>query len=120
MNPVLRGILVAVTVAIPVAAQQPVPPPKTPAPVVPIVKQPSPVQPPPQAAVPTAEEQARAAFKKGVEAFQQKQFDTAVTALAQVPELGGYLSLYKHWFLGQAYLELGKNKEAEPEFAKVV
>lgn len=68
---------------------------------------------------PMTEALAREAFKKGVDAFQHKQFDTAAAALVQVPELGGYLSLYKHWFLGQAYLELGKYKEAEPEFAKV-
>lgn len=69
---------------------------------------------------PAAEDLAREAFKKGVENFQQKQFDAAVTQLAQVPELGGYLSLYKHWYLAQAYLETGKYKEAELEFSKVV
>lgn len=63
---------------------------------------------------------ARESFKKGVEAFQKKQFDEAEKLLVLVPELGGYLSLYKHWFLGQTYLELGKFKESEPEFAKVI
>lgn len=74
----------------------------------------------PEAPTPSKAELNREAFKRGVKAFQQKQFDVAVDALVQVPELGGYLSLYKHWFLGQAYLELGKYKEAEPEFSKVI
>lgn len=68
---------------------------------------------------PSADEVGREAFKKGVSLFQQKQFDQATAALVDVPELGGFLSLYKHWYLGQALLELGKYKEAEPEFAKV-
>jgi soluble lytic murein transglycosylase len=73
------------------------------------------------AAAPLAPEvRAKDAFKTGVDAFQQKQFDAAVQALTQVPELGDYLSLYKHWYLGQAYLELAKYKEAEPEFAKIL
>ncbi len=60
-------------------------------------------------------------FQRGVKSFQQKQFDAAVAALIEIPELGaGYLSLYKHWFLGHAYMEIGKYKEAEPEFAKVM
>jgi soluble lytic murein transglycosylase len=71
-------------------------------------------------AKPIADPSSKDAFKKGVMAFQQKQFDTAVDALTKVPELGGYLSLYKHWFLGQSLLELGKYKEAESEFAKLV
>lgn len=62
-----------------------------------------------------------AAFSKGVLSFQQKQFDAAAAAFVEIPELGaGYLSLYKHWFLGHAYLEMGKYAEAEPEFAKVL
>ena len=63
---------------------------------------------------------ARKAFKKGVTLFQQKQYDQAAPALTDVPELGGYLSLYKHWFLGQTLIELGKYKEAEPEVAKII
>lgn len=77
----------------------------------------------PKAPPPSAEEQtalAREAFKKGVESFQAKQFDMAEKFLTQVPELGGYLSLYKHWYLGQTYLELGKSAESEPEFSKVL
>lgn len=73
-----------------------------------------------QPTTPSSEDVARDAFKKGVTLFQQKQFDEAAKALAQVPELGGYLSLYKHWYLGQALVELGKYKPAEPEFAKVI
>lgn len=69
---------------------------------------------------PADAEAARSAFKTGVEAFQAKQFEQAEEHLSQVPELGGYLSLYKHWYLGQALLELGKHKEAEPEFLKVM
>src|SRR3982751_168338 len=69
---------------------------------------------------PPAEDAARDAFKKGVGQFQQKQFDGAAEALKQVPELGGYLSLYKHWYLGQSLVELGKYQEAEPEFAKII
>ena len=65
------------------------------------------------------EVQAREAFKVGVDAYQQKQFDAAVTSLLKVPEFGDYLSLYKHWFLGLSYMELAKYKEAEVEFAKV-
>ncbi len=72
------------------------------------------------AQLPLPEEAARDSFKKGVEAFQKKNFAEAETQLTQVPELGGYLSLYKHWYLGQTYLELGKFKEAEPEFLKVI
>ncbi len=68
----------------------------------------------------TSEDSARAAFKAGVEAFQAKQFEQAEKHLSQVPELGDYLSLYKHWYLGQALLEIGKYKEAEPEFLKVM
>ena len=66
------------------------------------------------------DEAAREAFKKGVGFFQQKQYDQAVVKLAELPELGSYVALYKHWFLGQAYLELGKYAEAEPEVAKVI
>jgi soluble lytic murein transglycosylase len=67
-----------------------------------------------------AEEDPYKPFQKGVKAYQQKQFDAAVTSLIEVPELGaGYLSVYKHWFLGHSYMELGKYKDAEPEFAKV-
>lgn len=68
----------------------------------------------------TADTDSKAAFKKGVAAFQKKQFDQTVEALTKVPELGGYLSLYKHWFLGQAYLELARYKEAEIEFSKLL
>lgn len=71
-------------------------------------------------ALQTSEAQAREAFKKGVSQFQDKQFDQARTTLTNVPELGGYLSLYKHWYLGQSLMELGKFKEAEPEFAKII
>lgn len=70
--------------------------------------------------LPSNEDAARAAFKTGVEAFQAKQFEQAEKYLSQVPELGGYLSLYKHWYLGQALLEIGKHKEAEPELLKVM
>ncbi len=70
--------------------------------------------------LPSQEDTARSAFKNGVEAFQAKQFEQAERFLTQVPELGGYLSLYKHWYLGQALLELGKHREAEPEFLKVM
>jgi soluble lytic murein transglycosylase len=69
---------------------------------------------------PTADPTSRDVFKKGVMAFQQKQYDKAVEALIKVPELGGYLSLYKHWFLGQSYLELGKYQPAEVEFSKLL
>lgn len=69
---------------------------------------------------PTADNDSKAAFKKGVASFQQKQFDVAAAELEKVPELGGYLSLYKHWFLGQAYLELARYKEAETEFSKLI
>ena len=72
---------------------------------------------PPQ---PVADAPSKDAFKKGVAAFQQKQFDVAVKWLTEVPELGGYLSLYKHWFLGQAYLELARYKESEIEFSKLL
>lgn len=72
-----------------------------------------------QAETPPSEEAAKAAFKKGVEAFQKKDFDAATKFLMEVPELGGYLSLYKHWYLGQALLQMGKAKESENEFAKV-
>lgn len=72
------------------------------------------------AQVPLPEEAARESFKKGVAAFHQKEFTKAEKELTEIPELGGYLSLYKHWFLGQTYLELGKYKEAEPEFLKVI
>lgn len=116
----LGTIFILSGMALSAAAQQPIPPAKVPPPVVPIVKPPSPVQPPPQPKVDSAEEISRAAFKKGIDAFQQKQFDVAVAALTQVPELGGYLSLYKHWFLGQADLEISKYKEAEAEFAKIM
>lgn len=71
-------------------------------------------------APPVADPTSRDVFKKGVMAFQQKQYDSAVEALTQVPELGGYLSLYKHWFLGQAYLEIGKYQPAESEFSKLL
>lgn len=71
-------------------------------------------------APPSTEDAAREAFKKGVGLFQKKDFNGAAEALTQVPELGGYLSLYKHWYLGQSLLELNKIKEAEPEFAKVM
>ncbi len=70
--------------------------------------------------VPSTDDAGRTAFKTGVEAFQAKQFEQAEKYLSQVPELGGYLSLYKHWYLGQALLEIGKHKEAEPEFLKVM
>lgn len=73
-----------------------------------------------QAQAPVPEEAARSAFSTGVAAFQNKQYEKAEEFLTQVPELGGYLSLYKHWYLGQALLELGKYKEAEPEFLKVM
>jgi len=73
-----------------------------------------------QVPAPSPEDVARTAFKAGVEAFQAKKFEEAEKHLTQVPELGGYLSLYKHWYLGQTYLELGKHKEAEPEFLKVM
>lgn len=73
-----------------------------------------------QSAPPSPEQAARDAFKAGVEAFQQKKFEEAEKELALVPELGGYLSVYKHWYLGQALLELGKYKDAEPEFLKVM
>lgn len=69
---------------------------------------------------PVADDESKKAFKKGVSAFQQKQYDVAAQALEKVPELGGYLSLYKHWFLGQAYLELARYKEAEAEFVKLL
>lgn len=72
------------------------------------------------AQLPLPEETVKIDFKKGVEAFQKKQFEVAEQHLGAVPELGGYLSLYKHWYLGQVYLELGKFKEAEPEFSKVM
>lgn len=72
---------------------------------------------PPVDSVDTA---AREAFKKGVEAFQQRQFEIAETHLTKVPELGSYLSFYKHWYLGEAYLEQNKFEEAEPEFLKVM
>lgn len=71
------------------------------------------------APVPSGEETAKASFKKGVEAFQKKDFDAASKFFMEVPELGGYLSLYKHWYLGQALLQAGKAKESETEFAKV-
>ncbi|MGE0528184.1 MAG: transglycosylase SLT domain-containing protein [Bdellovibrionales bacterium] len=67
-----------------------------------------------------SDEDSREVFKKGVLAFQQKQYDKAAAALEQVPELGDYLSVYKHWYLGQSYLELAKYKEAEPEFIKII
>ncbi len=73
-----------------------------------------------QAQLPLPEEAIRIDFKKGVAAFQQKQFEVAEKHLGAVPELGGYLSLYKHWYLGQVFLELGKFKESEPEFSKVL
>ena len=61
------------------------------------------------------------AFRDGVRQFQQKQFDAAAESLKKVPELGvGFFSFYKHWFLGQALIELGKYKEAEPEVAKII
>jgi len=75
---------------------------------------------PTAAPAPADEASPKESFKKGVVLFQQKQFDEAVKALLDVPELGGYLSTYKHWFLGQAYLELGKYKQAEPEFSKIM
>ncbi len=59
-------------------------------------------------------------FKKGVEAYNQKNFDGAVEALIKVPELGGYLSYYKHWFLGLSYYEQQRYKDAEPEFLKLL
>ncbi len=68
---------------------------------------------------PNSEDLAREAFKKGVEAFHKKEFDVSAQALTAVPELGGYLSLYKHWYLGQSLLNLGRYKDAEAEFAKV-
>ena len=68
----------------------------------------------------TPEDDAKLAFGKGVELFKAKQYEPAVAKLIELPELGGYLSLYKHWFLGQAYLELGKYDQAEPEIAKVI
>lgn len=73
-----------------------------------------------QAQLPLPEEAARDSFKKGVESFQKKNFPEAEKNLSEVPELGGYLSLYKHWYLGQTFLELGKFKESEPEFLKVM
>jgi soluble lytic murein transglycosylase len=73
-----------------------------------------------QKPAPTPEEQAREAFRTGVKQFQDKKFDEARTTLSQLPELGGYLALYKHWYLGQSLIELGKYKEAEPEVAKVI
>jgi len=78
------------------------------------------VKPATQPAAPVADASSKDAFKKGVAAFQQKQFDVAAESLQKVPELGGYLSLYKHWFLGQAYLELGRHKDAETEFSKLL
>ncbi len=69
---------------------------------------------------PIADEDAKENFKKGVAAFQQKKYDTAVEWFIKVPELGGYLSLYKHWFQGQAHLELGNFQEAESEFLKLL
>ncbi len=74
----------------------------------------------PDPPAPVADNDSKAAFKKGVAAFQQKQFDVAAEEFTKVPELGGYLSLYKHWFLGQAYLELARYKEAEAEFSKLL
>ena len=69
---------------------------------------------------PEADDSTRDAFKQGIKAFNQKQFDVAAEAFTKVPELGGFLSLYKHWYLGQAYLELGNYPQAEPEFAKII
>lgn len=69
---------------------------------------------------PSDDDSSKAAFKKGVALFQKKDFDQAAQELEKVPELGGYLSLYKHWFLGQAYLELARYKEAEAEFVKLL
>jgi len=122
LNRFSRLILSGLTLSSFAQAQQPVPPPKTPPPVAPIIKPPAPLQPPAaQAPAGTPEENAKAAFKKGVNAYQQKQFDQAVAAFTQVPELGsGFMSLYKHWFLGNSYLELAKYKEAESEFSKVI
>lgn len=73
----------------------------------------------PAAPSPANDELSREAFKKGIHFFEAKQFDEAVDAFRQVPELGGYLSQYKHWFLGQALVEIGKYKDAEPELAKI-
>lgn len=74
----------------------------------------------PEPAAPSAEKGEKKIFREGVTHFQAKQYDKAIESLTQVPELGGYLSLYKHWFLGQAYLESNKLKEAETEFTKLL
>jgi soluble lytic murein transglycosylase len=69
---------------------------------------------------PPTEAEETAAFRKAVDLFHKKQFDEAAAAFTAVPELGDYLSLYKHWFYGQSLMELGKYDEAEPEFDKIM
>lgn len=63
---------------------------------------------------------ARGAFRTGVEAFKAQDFSRAVENLKTVPELGGFLSLYTHWLMGQSLFIQQKWSEAIPHFNHVI